>query len=226
MKLGVLLPTFRDNAYDALATADAAERAGLDGVFAYDHLWPMGSPTRPSFAPMPVLSAVAARTDSLKVGTLVARMALVGTDTLVERFLTLETLAPGRVIAGLGTGDELSKDEQIAYDVGYPTAEERWALLADAMTALRGTMELWCGAGLPETEIVAREHGATLNVWGVTPERVRDAAQRGPVCWAGPLKDDVSTMLDQLREAGATWAVVALATPMLIGELEKWRRAA
>ena len=137
MKLGVLLPTFRDNAYDALATADAAERAGLDGVFAYDHLWPMGSPTRPSFAPMPVLSAVAARTESLKVGTLVARMALVGTSTLVERFLTLEALAPGRVIAGLGTGDDLSKDEQIAYDVGYPTAEERWALLADAMAALQ-----------------------------------------------------------------------------------------
>jgi alkanesulfonate monooxygenase SsuD/methylene tetrahydromethanopterin reductase-like flavin-dependent oxidoreductase (luciferase family) len=226
VKLGVLLPTFRDNAYDALATADAAERAGLDGVFAYDHLWPMGSPTRPSFAPLPVLSAVAARTESLKVGTLVARMALVGTDTLVEHFLTLEALAPDRVIAGLGTGDELSKDEHVAYDVGYPSAEERWVLLADAMAALHGKVEIWCGAGLAETEVVAREHGATLNLWGATPERVRDVARRGPVNWAGPIKDDVASTLDRLRDAGATWVVVALATPMLIGELEKWRRAA
>jgi alkanesulfonate monooxygenase SsuD/methylene tetrahydromethanopterin reductase-like flavin-dependent oxidoreductase (luciferase family) len=226
VKLGVLLPTFRDNTHDALATADAAESAGLDGVFAFDHLWPIGSPTRPSFAPMPVLAAVAARTASLKVGTLVARMALVGTSTLVERFLTLEALAPGRVIAGLGTGDELSKDEQVAYDVGYPTAEERWALLADAMEALRGKVEIWCGAGLPETEAVTREHGATLNLWAATPERVREVAQRGPVNWAGPIKDDVASTLDHLRDAGATWAVIASSTPTMIGELEKWRRAA
>jgi alkanesulfonate monooxygenase SsuD/methylene tetrahydromethanopterin reductase-like flavin-dependent oxidoreductase (luciferase family) len=205
---------------------DAAERAGLDGAFAYDHLWPMGSPTRPSFAPMPVLSAVAARTESLKVGTLVARMGLVGTPTLVERFLTLEAIAPGRVIAGLGTGDELSKDEQIAYDVGYPTSEERWALLADAMSALHGKMELWVGAGEPETEAVAREHGATLNLWGVSPKRVRDVGQRGPVNWAGPIEGDVATTLDQLRDAGATWAVIALPTPALVDQLEKWRRAA
>jgi hypothetical protein len=226
VKLGVLLPTFRDNADDALATADAAEQAGLDGVFAFDHLWPIGSPTRPSFAPMPVLSAVAARTESLKVGTLVARIALVGTHTLVERFLTLEALAPGRVIAGLGTGDELSKDEQIAYDVGYPTAEERWALLADAMSALHGTMELWCGAGEPETEAVARAYGATLNLWGVTPDRVRNVGERGPVNWAGPIKGDVATTLNQLRDAGATWVVAATPTPALISELEKWRRTA
>jgi len=224
VKLGVLLPTFRDRADDALATADAAERAGLDGVFAFDHLWPIGSPTRPSFAPLPILSAVAARHSSLKVGTLVARMALVGTPTLVEEFLTLEQLAPGRVIAGLGTGDELSMDEQIAYDVGYPTAEERWSLLADAMEALRGKVELWCGAGLPETEEVARKHGATLNLWGASPSRVRDVAQRGPVNWAGPLKGDVGSTLDQLRDAGATWAIAT--SPTLADELEKWRRAA
>lgn len=226
MKLGVLLPTFRDTTDDAFARAEAAESAGLDGVFAFDHLWPIGSPTRPSFAPMPVLSAIAARTESLMVGTLVARVALVGTTTLVERFLTLEALAPGRVIAGLGTGDELSKDEQIAYDVGYPSAEERWALLAEAMTALRGIMEIWCGAGERETEAVARQHGATLNLWGVSATRVREASQRGPVNWAGPITGDVASTLDQLRNAGATWVVVASPTPTLIGELEKWRRRA
>jgi alkanesulfonate monooxygenase SsuD/methylene tetrahydromethanopterin reductase-like flavin-dependent oxidoreductase (luciferase family) len=224
VKLGILLPTFRSNTAEALAVADSAERAGLDGIFAFDHLWPIGSPTRPSFAPMPILSAVAARTEHLSVGTLVARMALVGTPTLVERFLTLNSLAPGRVIAGLGTGDELSKAEQIAYDTGYPTAEERWELLADAMEALRGHVEIWCGAGLRETEEVARAHGATLNLWGATPARVRTVAARGLVNWAGPIEGSVSTTLDQLRDAGATWAVASSATPL--ADLEKWRRAA
>ena len=40
MKLGALLPTFRNGAADALAFADRAVEAGIDGLFAYDHLWP------------------------------------------------------------------------------------------------------------------------------------------------------------------------------------------
>jgi len=63
VKLGVLLPTFRNGASDALAFADRAVEAGIDGLFAYDHLWPMGSPTRPSLAPFAVLAAVARRHD-------------------------------------------------------------------------------------------------------------------------------------------------------------------
>src|SRR5665811_2226481 len=40
VKVGVLLPTFRPRADDALGAADEAARCGIDGVFAYDHLWP------------------------------------------------------------------------------------------------------------------------------------------------------------------------------------------
>ena len=54
MNVGVLLPTFRDSAHDALATAAEAASHSLDGVFAYDHLWPMGQPERPALAPFPV----------------------------------------------------------------------------------------------------------------------------------------------------------------------------
>ena len=42
MKLGVLLPTFRYGADDAFAFAAHAVDAGVDGLFAYDHLWPRG----------------------------------------------------------------------------------------------------------------------------------------------------------------------------------------
>ena len=58
MKLAVLLPTFRHGASDAFDAAARAVDAGLDGVFAYDHLWPMGSPQRPSLAPFPLLAAI------------------------------------------------------------------------------------------------------------------------------------------------------------------------
>jgi hypothetical protein len=42
MRIGVILPTFRDTPDEALETAARAEALGLDGVFCYDHVWPMG----------------------------------------------------------------------------------------------------------------------------------------------------------------------------------------
>jgi alkanesulfonate monooxygenase SsuD/methylene tetrahydromethanopterin reductase-like flavin-dependent oxidoreductase (luciferase family) len=222
VKLGVLLPTFRDNADDALALADRAQRAGLDGVFAFDHLWPIGSPERPALAPMPVLGAVAARF-SVSVGTLVARVGLVGAAKLVEQFTTLEAIAPGRIIAALGTGDHLSKPEHDAYGIDYPSASERRRLLSDAVEALAPLMNVWCGAGSPATNAVAREHGVALNLWGVPARVVGEEAANGPVTWAGPLGRDAATTLSALEEAGATWAVVSFPAPL--DELKEWRRS-
>ena len=282
MKLGVLLPTFREHAQEALDVASEADRAGLDGVFAFDHLWPMGSPLRPALAPFPVLAAVASRCPSLYVGPLVARVGLVATAKLVEQFTTLAVLAPGRVIAALGTGvaalatlygigravdiparqsyvtdlvgsdnlhnavalnalvfnaarvvgrviaalgtgDKLSEAEQVAYDLGHLSADERRQLLADAFDALAPLMSVWSGAGSTTTNQLARDHGAEINLWGVTPEAVRELSISGPVSWAGPLGEDVERTLDELESAGATWAVAA--APLKLDRLRAWRHA-
>jgi hypothetical protein len=223
VKLGVLLPTFRDNADDALAVANEAQKAGLDGVFALDHLWPMGSPERPALAPFPVLAAISSRCPSLYLGPLVARVGLVGTEKLVEQFETLLQLAPGRVIAALGTGDKLSEAEQLAYDLGYPSAHDRRELLRDAIVALSPTMEVWCGAGSSETDQLARDLGVVLNLWGKEMSFVREAARSGPVSWAGPLNENTGETLDALNDAGVTWAVAS--APLRIDQLEEWRRA-
>jgi hypothetical protein len=223
VKLGVLLPTFRDGPGDAFAVARRAEDAGLDGVFAFDHLWPIGDRERPSLAPFPVLAAVAVQCTSLIVGPLVARVGLVGMLTFVERFTTLEALAPGRVIAGLGTGDDLSKDEHLAFGLEYPSASERWALLGDSIQALSRSTEVWCGAGTNATNRVAREFGATLNFWGVPTAKVAEEAKDGAVNWAGPLGGDAGKTLDALEVAGATWAVSSESSR--IDELREWRHA-
>lgn len=222
MKLAVLLPTFRDDAEDAFTTAKEAERAGLDGVFAFDHLWPMGSPERPALAPFPVLAAISAKCPTLHLGPLVARAGMVGTEKLVEQFRTLNALAPGRVIAAIGAGDKLSEAEQLAYDLGYPSADARRQLLRDAFETLSPSMEVWCGAGSPKTNQLARELGVVINLWDKEASEVRAFARSGPVSWAGPLKENVATKLDELEEAGATWAVAS--APLNIDELEEWRR--
>jgi luciferase-like monooxygenase len=222
VKVGVLLPTFRDSPNDAFRVALRAEGAGLDGVFAFDHLWPIGDPERPSLAPFPLLASVVGRCATVSVGPLVARVGLVSTKKLIEEFATLDALAPGRVIAALGTGDELSKDEHVAYGLDYPSGEQRRGLLAEAIEALSSTMEVWCGAGSAATNRVARHYGVTLNFWGVPPAVVRDAAAEGPVNWAGPLGRDARGTLDELASAGATWAIASESSR--IDELGEWRR--
>jgi len=51
---------------------------------------------------------------------------------LAAQFLALEGLAPGRVIAGLGTGDRLSEVENRAYGIRFgPAAERRTEMVGD-----------------------------------------------------------------------------------------------
>jgi len=221
VKLGALLPTFRNGAADALAFSDRALEAGIDGLFAYDHLWPMGSPTRPSLAPFAVLAAVARRHDHVVVGPLVARIGLVGTAHLVEQYRTLERVAPSRVICALGSGDKLSAAENEAYDVSARSADERRTLMAETARALSGAMPIWFGAGNGETNRVAREVGATINLWDASPQRLRDMALSGDVSWAGPVPSDLSATLDSVRDAGATWAVFA--PDVDVDALRQWR---
>jgi alkanesulfonate monooxygenase SsuD/methylene tetrahydromethanopterin reductase-like flavin-dependent oxidoreductase (luciferase family) len=221
VKLGVLLPTFRYGSKDALDFADEAAAAGIDGVFAYDHLWPMGSPERPSLAPFPLLSVIAREHEELTVGPLVARVSLVGTEHLVEQFGTLNALAPGRVVAALGTGDKLSAPENEAYGLASLSAEQRRDLLRDAATALAASMPVWIGAGGDATNQLARDVGATINLWDWSPERVAQMGVTGPVCWAGPVPKDLFATLNALQEAGATWAV--LSPDVSTDKLREWR---
>jgi alkanesulfonate monooxygenase SsuD/methylene tetrahydromethanopterin reductase-like flavin-dependent oxidoreductase (luciferase family) len=221
VKIGVVLPTFRVDAREALRVADAAQGAGLDGVFAFDHLWPMGSPQRPSLAPFPLLAAVAAEFGHLVIGPLVARVGLVATTKLVEQFSTLTAIAPGRVIAGLGTGDRLSEPEMRAYDLEVGTSATRRQLLDDAIVALGSMVEIWCGAGARSTNDLARRRGVAINFWGVSAEHVREQAREGPVNWAGPLGEHPFATLSALDEAGATWAISSW--PVDIGKLKEWR---
>ncbi|MHB1209190.1 MAG: LLM class flavin-dependent oxidoreductase [Acidimicrobiales bacterium] len=223
MKLGVLLPTFREGARDALEFATQAADSGVDGVFAYDHLWPMGSPQRPSLAPFPLLVSVARRHEHLWVGPLVARVGLVSSQHLIKEFETLASWAPGRVIAALGTGDRLSAQENIAYGLGFQDADERRGLLREAATELRAQMPVWIGAGAEATNALARELEVEINVWDATPARVAQLSASGPTNWAGPAPDDLISTLDALDEARATWAVFS---PQIeIARLKAWRDA-
>ena len=60
-------PAFSPTPVKVIALARESEVAGIDGVFAFDHLWPGGiAEERPSLSIYPVLGAVAAATSSIR----------------------------------------------------------------------------------------------------------------------------------------------------------------
>jgi Luciferase-like monooxygenase len=216
MRLGLILPTFRLTPREALRAAAAADDLGLDGVFAYDHLWPMGSPERPALAPFETLATVAVRHPRVVVGTLVARVGLVADDVLVSQLRALRAVASGDVVCALGTGDAKSRDENLAYGVAYDPPETRRASLrAVAETLVADGAEVWVGGAAGPTRDLALAVGCTANLWDADPDEVRSAAGATPVTWAGPYPTDAAApdrarareLVVALQSAGARWAV-------------------
>jgi alkanesulfonate monooxygenase SsuD/methylene tetrahydromethanopterin reductase-like flavin-dependent oxidoreductase (luciferase family) len=212
VRVGITLPTFRDDTL-ALDTARRAEELGLDGVFVFDHLWPMGAPERPALSAFPVLGALVGVTERLCVGPLVARVGLVPDALLVGELTSLATMAPGRVIAGLGTGDHKSAAENLAYGVAFDPADARRLALRRVATALvQSGVAVWVGGGATATTELAVELGAAVNLWEGQPAVLAALRGRCEVTWGGPVPRDVPQIaqwLSELSRAGATWAVCA-----------------
>ena len=214
MKVGVTLPQFRDEADSALEAARRAEALGLDGVFCFDHLWPMGQPGRPALSSGPLLGALAASTCTIAIGPLVARIGLLPDDVLGEVLTSLASLSDGRLIAGLGTGDRLSRAENEAYGIPFEPASERRVRLASVAAAARDQgIPVWIGGGLPKTVALARTLSVAVNLWEGEPLRVAELVASGlEVTWGGPVGETVAeatARLTEVAEAGATWAVCA-----------------
>lgn len=215
MKVGVTLPQFRSDSRTAIQAAQDAERLGIDGVFVFDHLWPMGSPERPIVAALPLMGALAVETDSLAIGSLVMRVGLVPDAVLIEEVIDLGGMCPGRLIAGLGTGDKLSKAENLAFGVPYPPAQARRESLERCARELRADgLPVWLGTGsvlAPPTFETARRTGSAVNFWD-TPVAALDRVAGVELTWAGPMPGGppvIAARLAELAEAGATWAVCA-----------------
>ena len=232
------LPTLTADAGPAVAAARQAEEGGLDGVFAFDHLWPMGAPGRPALWSFGVLAAVAAATARIRVGTLVARVGLVPEETMVQLFASVAGIAgAGRLIAAVGVGDHLSAEENRAYGIAVDAAPDRLRAAGRVLDALRRLdVETWMGARSAASVATAISHADAVNTWGTSAREVAELADGGAaVTWGGQVlvgRDDVdvtrlterygdrpgllrgtvaevAAKLTVLAAAGAHWFVVA-----------------
>ena len=119
---------------------------------------------RPALSAIPLLGAVCAVTERVTVGTLVARIGLLPDEVLVSSLQSLDLLSAGRFVAGLGVGDHLSADENLAYGIPFAPSEERLASLRWCATRLLDAgLTVWVG-GRGRTIALGEEIGAVVNV--------------------------------------------------------------
>ncbi|HSJ33710.1 MAG TPA: LLM class flavin-dependent oxidoreductase [Acidimicrobiia bacterium] len=218
--------------------AVSAEAAGWDGFFVWDHLW---NRTGEPFAdPWVTLAAVAVATDQIAIGTLVTPLPRRRPQVLAQQAATLDRLADGRLILGLGLGHD-GYGEYSTFDEPRDTARSRAQaldagidFLVQALTGAvvesagrrttiptrrRPRFPIWVAGrtGVGAGPRRARRHeleGVAIvgeSVW--SPAHVTDVLERGEFA---PGETDVvltggeHPSPDRLAAAGATWAIPEL----------------
>ena len=107
-----------------LALAQAAEGAGLDGLFRSDHYRSIvrGDPAG-SLDAWATLAALAARTERIRLGTMVSPVTFRPASVLAKNVVTVDHISDGRVELGIGAG--WYESEHAAYGFPFLTTRER-----------------------------------------------------------------------------------------------------
>jgi alkanesulfonate monooxygenase SsuD/methylene tetrahydromethanopterin reductase-like flavin-dependent oxidoreductase (luciferase family) len=237
VKVGITLPSFRDDVATSIAVARAAEASGLDAVFAYDHLFRRNAAgeRRPAIEMFALMGAVAGETKEIAVGSLVARATLRPPAVLANGFDTLaRILGAERLFVGVGAGDGESEEENESYGIEFGTVAERVAALRDAVAATRDRgYPVWIGGTDPVVREVAAAHADGWNRWGSGVERFREqaanlhaAAARSPftVSWGGlvVLGDDDDAAAAKAERLGAAEHVIVGGPDLVAGALRAY----
>jgi alkanesulfonate monooxygenase SsuD/methylene tetrahydromethanopterin reductase-like flavin-dependent oxidoreductase (luciferase family) len=226
VRVGLILPLFSGDPERVISFARRAEELGYDGVFAFDHFFPPGAASdRPSLEAFASLSAVAAATERVTVGTLVTRASIRPAGLLAKIAAGVDDVSGGRMVLGIGTGDPIDKPEHEAYGLPYLEKAERREHLVETVRAVKallagkpwpggarvppisgpilpppqtpGGPPVWIGGFADEVVRIAGREADAWNGWGMSiPEFARKAALMREVA--------------EGREVQATWAGIAL----------------
>ncbi len=203
--LGATLPQFTDDPERFARAAKRAEEVGLDSVWVFDHLWPLsGGKERPVLEGWTSLALLASSTERMQVGTLVTRASLRHPALLGKMASTVAAIASGRLIIGIGSGDDSSKDENEAFGIPYYSEAERITHFESTVKLLRTYLHdgrvtqkddfvttddlvaspqveppaVWLGGRADDVLSLAARFADGWNGWGGTPQRfARDAGQ-------------------------------------------------
>jgi len=245
VRIGVQLqPQHADYAEIRRAVA-AAEEAGVDAVFNWDHFYPLyGEPDGKHFECWTMLGAWAEATSRVEIGALVTCNSYRNPDLLADMARTVDHISAGRLILGIGAGwFERDYDE---YDYDFGTPGSRLADLAEALPRIEARLgrlnpaptrhvpvliggggekktlrytarhaDIWHGFG--DAETIARKN-RILDDWCATEGRDPAAIERSTAVTGSPEESG-----DALLAAGATFLTIGLTGPTYdLGALQDW----
>lgn len=185
--------------------AGSADAAGFDGIYVMDHfrqIPQVGRPFDDMLETFSTLAYLAACTDRVRLGALVAAVTHRSVPLLAKTVATLDVLSGGRAVCGLGLG--WFGAEQAAYGIELPPVEQRYALLEDALQLLP---VMWGPGSKPF-------HGRVLDV----PEAL---------CYPRPLQEHVPLLVGGAGERRTLRLAAQYADAAnVFGDLETVRRKA
>ncbi len=174
-----------------LELARAVERAGLEGLFAADHYLALrGDPRDGSLETWAVLAALAARTERIRLGTMVSPVTFRRASVLAKSAVTVDRISGGRAELGIGAG--WFEAEHSAYGFPFPPLRERLdeldAQLAEIVRQWADADDVWPkpvqqprlpiivgGLAKPRTVSAAVRFADEYNTWAPT---LADARER------------------------------------------------
>jgi len=203
-RLGFQIPNFT---YDGVAPerlfaavadqAVAAEQNGFDSVFVMDHFFqlPMLGPTdHEMFEAYTLLGALAARTDTARLGTLVTGVTYREPAVLAKIVSTLDVISGGRALLGIGAA--WFDVEHHALGVAFPPVAERFEHLRDALEITTRMFTEPTSSYRGAHHSITDAHNSPAPIHGRIPVMIGGGGERKTFRLAAEYADELNAICD------------------------------
>jgi probable F420-dependent oxidoreductase len=252
LRIGAAIPPYGPAYADVRRAAQAAEAAGADSLWTWDHFFQSGTtedPAEPNLECMTVLAALAGATTRARLGALVACNSYRNPDLHADMARTIDHASGGRFVLGIGAG--WFEPDYAEYGYPFGSARDRVEALAVALPRLRERLRrlspppvhghlplLIAGGGERILLRLVAEYADIWNCYGTPAEMAHKNAILDEHCASvgrDPaeiertvlLEGEEADLADDYLKAGMTHLIVTLSAPHYdVGQLERlcaWR---
>ncbi len=159
---------------ELLAFWTAAEKIGFRSAWLHDHLTALPDQSLPSLEAWTLLSALAARTERIRLGVLVTDNSLRHPGMLAREAVTVDRISHGRLEFAIGAGNPKSIIDYQGYGITTSSTGERISKLEEALQIFKA---LW-------TRESVTFHGRFYRLDEARPA-IRPVQQPHPPIWIG-----------------------------------------